>query len=165
MSPTAEPTWWESFKELLDERFDHLDDRFGHVQKALELQAIEYERRLTDLNHAHQEALRVQHTYITIDKYEDKMKSEEQARIVALQRLDEKLDSQAQRVDEKLEDYIKRYEIRQREIDQALAIGKGAADAATRIAEEQGRKQNRNMAIVTIVLTIIIAVTNVLTGG
>lgn len=167
----TEPTWWESFKELLDSRFDNLDQRFDHTNKALELQAREYERRLSDLNHAHEEALRVQHTFVSIDKYEDKMKSEEEARKIALDRLDEKISAMNTRFEEKLDDYIKRYELRQREIDQALAIGKGAADEAERIAHEQSqkakelsehqaRRTNRNMALVTIALTIIIAISN-----
>lgn len=161
----TEPTWWESFKELLDIRFDHLDERFGHVQTALELQAREYERRLEDLNGAHKEAIRVQHTYVTVDKYEDRMLAQELARQIAVDRLDEQLASTTLRTDEKLEDYIKRYEVRQREIDQALDISKGASDAAQRISEEQGRKTNRNMALMGLALTIIIAAANWLGGG
>ena len=52
-----------------------MDRRYREVdverQKALSLQATEYERRLETLNHAHQEAQRVAHTYITLDKWED----------------------------------------------------------------------------------------------
>lgn len=156
----GEPTWWESFEKLLDQRFANLDERFGHTDKALELQAKEYERRLADLNHAHEEALRVQHTFVSIDKYEDKMESEEQARSLALDRLDEKIAGLDRTLTDKLTDYITKYEARQREIDQALDIGKGAAAEAQRAAEAQGRKNNRNMALVTIALTIIIAVSN-----
>jgi hypothetical protein len=38
--------------------------------KALVLQAAETERRLAALNHAHEEAVQVQHTYVTEEKYE-----------------------------------------------------------------------------------------------
>lgn len=40
------------------------------LAKALELQAKEYERRLTDLNHAHEEARRVLSTYLPRELYE-----------------------------------------------------------------------------------------------
>ncbi len=134
---------------LMDERFAALRRELAQDQKALRLQADEYERRLEDLNHAHARAQSALNTFVSIDKYEDMMAAEESARKLALERFDEKL-----------EDYIKRYEARQREIDQAIAIGEGAAQEAKRAAEEQGRKSNRNMALVTIALTIIIAISN-----
>lgn len=174
--------WWEQFEKLLDERFSNLDERFDHTNKALELQAKEYSRRLDDLNHAHAEAVRLQATFVSFDKWEDKMLSEAEARKIALDRLDEKLEEGNRRLDEKLteqgvrftdklDEYIKKYEIRQREIDQAMDISKGAAEEAKRISEEQGRKTraeadaqarktNRNMAILGVVVTVIIAAAN-----
>lgn len=60
---------------------DH-DKAHQAEHKAVQLQAAEYERRLDLLNHAHAEALRVQVTYLTKDKFEDwqKMVNEELAR-------------------------------------------------------------------------------------
>lgn len=146
----GDSTWWDAlFKELLDTKFNTIDERFAALNKALELQAREYSRRLEDLNHAHARAVEVQSTFVSIDKYEAATQAEERARKLALDRLDEKL-----------EEYILRYEIRQREIDQALAIGEGASREAQRIAEEQGRKTNRNMAILGVVVAIVVAVSN-----
>lgn len=150
----------EYFERLLKEIEKRYEQRFREQDKALQLQAAEYSRRLTALNHAHEQAVEVQHTYVTQDKYEDKLLAEEQARIQALQR-----------VDERFEDYVKRYEARQREVDVLLAAQKGAAEAArvaaeeqgrksVRASEEQGRKNNRNIAIVGLALTLIIAFAN-----
>lgn len=166
------PDWtWSSFTRFMDERFDHLDDRFEVVADALELQAKEYARRLDELNHAHQEALRVQHTYVTADKYEDKLKSEETARAFALDRMDEKFEAAIKTLTVKLEDYITKTEARQNGIDQAIAIQKASAEDAARSAEAQGRlaqakseeqsrKTNRNLAVVSLLLTVIIIATN-----
>jgi len=47
------------------------------MDKALITQAVEYERRLNVLNHAHEEAVRVLNTYITRELFE---KSQEELR-------------------------------------------------------------------------------------
>lgn len=137
-------TGWtlHTLKILMDERFDALD-------KALALQAEEYERRLTALNHAHDKAVQVQHTYVTQDKFEDRVATDQ-----------EKLETALLRTDEKFQDYLKRYEARQREVDLALGIADSAAKRAQEISEEQGRKANRNIAIATLVLGIIVAGAN-----
>lgn len=120
--------------------------------------------------------------YVTIEKYEDRLKGESTAREMALIR-----------VDEKFADYVKRWEQRQREIDIELVAQKNAAaqknavlEAASldaqKIAEEQGReaiaaaqelarttnansaelarRTNRNMGIAGIAVVIIVAIAN-----
>jgi hypothetical protein len=139
----------DTLKALIDERFVALD-------KALELQAAEYERRLAALNHAHEKAVAVQHTYVTQEKYEDRIKSEDAALAAALLRVDERFVA----TDNKFSDYVKTQELRQREIDLALSASKGAAEQAARAAEEQGRKSNRNMGILALVLTAVVAAAN-----
>ena len=69
----------EALKELMLEKFKGIEQQLDSRDRALELQAEEYERRLSDLNHAHQEALRVQHTYVTGDKWEDRNKHVDEA--------------------------------------------------------------------------------------
>lgn len=145
----------EEYEKRIDERF-RLNDR------ALELQAKEYDRRLDSLNHAHEKAVQVQHTYVTQDKYEDKLTSEAAAREYALDR-----------VNEKFEDYVKRYEQRQREVDlllqaqansqeEAKRASEKAAQTAKDAAAETFRKSNRNIAIVGLLLTSIIVTMNLI---
>lgn len=131
------------------ERIKRLEERIEAADRALALQAAEYERRLSSLNHAHEKAIEVQHTYVTQDKYEQNLLSESEKREFALDRVNEKFD-----------DYIKRYELRQREIDQALAISRGANDQAKSFAEEAARKANRNIAIATLILGSLVALSN-----
>lgn len=161
--------------QLMDERFSGLRRELAQEQKALRLQAEEYERRLKDLNHAHARAQEALNTFVRIDKYEDQMESEAEARKLALDRLDEKLRSLDRNINQKLDDYITKVEARQAEIDQAIALGKGATQEATRAAEEQGRKSdaqarelarrtNRNMTILGIGVAIFVAVINYLGG-
>lgn len=150
----SEPAWTvETLKALLDERVAALknlvDERFQFLDEARKLQAGKYEDRLRDLNHSHDKALEVQHTYVTQDKFETHNKTDKLAVELALNR-----------VNEKFEDYIKRYEARQREIDLALAVQKGAADTAQRMVEEQGRKFNRNLGIATFLLAMLVAAAN-----
>lgn len=131
-----------------------MDTRFDAVDKALGLQAREYERRLSDLNHAHEKAVQVQHTYVTQDKYEDKLHSEALARELALNR-----------IDEKFQDHVKRYELRQREIDELVNTAKGAAVEAARVATETARKTTRNIALTGLGLAVMIAVMNFLAAS
>lgn len=122
-----------------------MDERFAALDKALELQASEYERRLHLLNGEFERDRARQHDYVTTDKYESTLEAEKSAREAALLR-----------VDEKFEDYIKRYEIRQREVDLLLAAQAGAADEAKRAVEDQGRKSNRNLGIASLVLGVVV---------
>ena len=126
-----------------------MDERFAAIDKALELQAEEYSRRLKDLNGEYIRDRERQNDYVTVEKYEDKLAAEAQARDVALTR-----------VDEKFQDYVKRYEVRQREVDQALSMMKGAADQAQRAIEEQARRTNRNIAILGLALAVLVALAN-----
>ncbi len=51
---------------------------------ALRLQHKEYERRLTELNHAHEQAVEVQHTYVTALEYKADQAAVAQARTGAI---------------------------------------------------------------------------------
>ena len=73
----------EYFERLLVEH----DKAHAVEHKAVELQAKEYERRLTSLNHAHEEAARIQQTYVTNEKYENRIAAVD----LAVQSLDDDL--------------------------------------------------------------------------
>lgn len=60
----------EFVEALMNERFRSRDELRQQDQKALKLQAEEYERRLDELNHAHDEARRVLGTYVTKTAYD-----------------------------------------------------------------------------------------------
>jgi hypothetical protein len=49
---------------------EHFEALLAERDKALVGQHREYERRLDELNHAHQRAVEVQHTYVTDEKFE-----------------------------------------------------------------------------------------------
>lgn len=70
MTPKPETV---SLREYIETQFDLRD-------RALQLQASEYERRLGDLNHEHARAQLQAQTYVTLTKYEDGLRSESQAR-------------------------------------------------------------------------------------
>lgn len=63
MSDWTVDTLKELFETVLDER-----------DKAIGIQSTELERRLNALNHAHERAVEVQHTYVTEEKFEDFVK-------------------------------------------------------------------------------------------
>lgn len=145
----------------MEERFARINDRFEAIDKALVLQAEEYARRLADLNGEYVRDRNRQSDYVTTDKWEATNKAESTARAAALLR-----------VDEKFEEYVKRYEVRQREVDLLLAAQAGAADEAKRAVEdqgrksdafarEQGRKQSRNLGIASIGLGAIVFLANI----
>lgn len=145
-----------------EERDRRINERFDALNKALELQAAEYARRLHDLNGEYQRDRARQHDYVTTEKYETQLEAEKTAREAALLR-----------VDEKFEDYVKRYEVRQREVDLLLAAQAGAADEAKRAVEdavrksdaaarEQARKQNRNLGIATLGLGLIVFIAQII---
>lgn len=70
---------------------EHFEALQTERDKALALQHAEYERRLQDLNHAHERAQETAHTYLTIDKYEAVQKAEATALELALDRQDGRL--------------------------------------------------------------------------
>jgi hypothetical protein len=47
-----------------------LEERLRGMRDAIEKQAREYERRLTELNHAHEKQVQDQSTYVSSDRYE-----------------------------------------------------------------------------------------------
>jgi uncharacterized coiled-coil protein SlyX len=75
----------------LEHRIIRLETQLTERDKALTKQAAEYERRLDELNHAHAEAVRVQNTYVTADKYEDYIEQSARARDISYDRLNEKV--------------------------------------------------------------------------
>lgn len=152
----------EYFHALRVEDRKRTDERFAAIDKALVLQAKEYERRLHDLNGEYQRDRQRQALFVTMDKWETVNETERVARIAALAR-----------VDEKFEEYVKRYEVRQREVDLLLAAQAGAADEAKRAVEEQGRKsdaqsrelarrQSRNLGVASLTLGLIVFFANVI---
>jgi len=141
-------------------RIVRLEERQVADRRALKLQAAEYGRRLDDLNHAHEQAREVQNTYVTTEKYEDKIAAEAEARDTALLRVDEKFNAALVRVDERFADHVKRWELRQREIDQALAVQSGAAEEATKQIDRQTRITNRNIAIAVLAISAVSVTAN-----
>jgi len=136
-------------EQMERERIARINDRFKAMEKALELQAVEYERRLHALNGEYQRDRERQNEYVTTDKWETRNEAEATARQTALQRIDEKFD-----------DYIKRYELRQREVDVLLAAQQGAADEAKRAVEGSARKANRNLGLASLALGLIVFAAN-----
>jgi hypothetical protein len=66
------------YREYIDQRITMLAEAHTRehelLDRALAIQAREYERRLDELNHSHAEARRVLATYITRDLYESSQK-------------------------------------------------------------------------------------------
>jgi len=62
------------------ERLIVLEQQIIALDEARKLQAAEYERRLTDLNHSHNRALEVQATYVTEEKFQVKIEAIEEIR-------------------------------------------------------------------------------------
>jgi hypothetical protein len=147
----------------LDVRLARLEEQFVAAQKAVKLQADEYERRLNILNHAHEQIQQIVGETISTQRFEQYAETEAEKREVALDR-----------VNERFNDYIKRYEQRQREVDQALTIQKTAADSAKQFAteaankaqiavQEAAQKANLRIAGIGVFLTAVVIVVNLLT--
>lgn len=163
----------ETLKELIEVRlaaFKELDVERG---RALRLQHEEYQRRLVALNG---EAGRIREAHelsVSAEKFEDYTNAQATAQNERENRDKEALAAALLRINEKFDDYVLRYEQRQREVDQALALQEGAAQESKRITEleaqrtqhrieEASRKTNRNMAALAMLLTITIAAANYL---
>lgn len=144
----------------LEVRLARLEERIEGMRAAVELQAAEYERRLQDLNHSHDEARKVQSVTVTRDRFDEYVKTEAEKTAIALRQEEEKRVLALLRVDEKFDDYITRYEQDKRETDRALDTMRGAAEQAKRTVEDQARKTNRNIGIVAIALTAVIGLAN-----
>ncbi len=61
-----------------------IEERLRSMGAALRLQHKEYERRLAELNHAHEQAVEVQHTYVTASEYKADQAAVAQARTGAI---------------------------------------------------------------------------------
>lgn len=70
--------------------------------KALSLQATEYERRLDELNHAHAEAKEKESEYVTREKYEDYVRQADIARETAFNRLDDRIRTMEKNLGERI---------------------------------------------------------------
>ena len=81
------------------DRIVRLEEQAQSRANALRLQAIEYERRLTDLNHAHAHAEQARLGSVSSDKFEDYIKTSAEALSVALTRADEQLSESVRRSD------------------------------------------------------------------
>jgi len=66
-------------------------ERFRSLSEALRLQAVEYERRLAELNNAHERAETVARATVSIGKFEDFVSSQEAARRAAERRVEDQL--------------------------------------------------------------------------
>jgi type IV secretory pathway TrbF-like protein len=55
----------------IDTLKEHFESLLSERDKALDLQFKENSRRLDTLNHAHEKAVEVQHTYVTQEKFDD----------------------------------------------------------------------------------------------
>jgi hypothetical protein len=60
----------EHIRDLIAALKELHEERFGLIGEALRLQAAEYERRLEVLNGDRAEAIRVQGSFLTVDKFE-----------------------------------------------------------------------------------------------
>lgn len=80
-------------ERILCERDRFYVGQFRSIEKARKLQAAEYARRLDVLNHAHETAVEVQHTYVTQEKYEDYVKQIDTAQDIRAKFVDQRIDS------------------------------------------------------------------------
>jgi chromosome segregation ATPase len=151
-----------------------LQERLTARAEALRLQADEYERRLDVLNHAHEEAREVASRTVSRKEFEDYVKATGTAREQAVKTEADKRELALLRVDEKFQDYVKRYEQRQREVDQALTIQKTASEAAKQFAAdaaqkaqlavaEQASETNLRMGVLGLFLSAVVIVVNFVT--
>lgn len=153
--------------EPLEIKVARLQEKVEARDKALEVQAAEYERRLHDLNGEYKRDRERQREYVSTEKHEADLKAERlkfsefvvryeqrheelvnaQFRYVTTDKYEDKLASEKDarehaltRIDEKFNEYVQRWELRQREMDQTIATLSKAASEARRIAEDQGRQ-------------------------
>jgi ribosomal protein L16 Arg81 hydroxylase len=117
-------------------------------EKALDNQAEEYERRLQILNNEHSRIQDILGKSVTQERFEEYVKTERDARELALQRTQERLD-----------DFISRYEENHRILEKQVDAQRVAALTVT---AEQAKAFNRSVALATLALTIVVIVINVL---
>ena len=65
-----------TLKERMETRFEHLNELQALRDKALDLQAIENNRRLNELNHEHARVALAQQTYVSKDTWDGYIKSD-----------------------------------------------------------------------------------------
>lgn len=88
--------------ESFEVRLARLQEEFWASEKALQIQAKEYERRLETLNHAHERAEGLQHTFVPQDKFEDRLEAQATARNTAIEHLSDKLAEAHKAMDEQV---------------------------------------------------------------
>jgi len=89
--------------KLIKTQFERVWDRLESDAESLKLQASEYERRLSDLNHAHRDAETKARTYVTLDKYEDFVKSSGETSKIAFERVNAEMLAMESRLMARLE--------------------------------------------------------------
>lgn len=161
-----------------------LQEKIEARDKALLVQADEYERRLHDLNGEYKRDRERQQDFVSIDKYEDKIAAMDEARTTAVEAEKQARETALERVDEKFNEYVKKWEQIQAEQAATIVTLSQAAAEAKRIAEDQGRltrkesedqsrrqkdeqreaarRQTRNITLMGIGLAFVVGLANVL---
>lgn len=159
----------EAIHATMTEREKRLEDYKASVKEALKLQAEEYTRRLHDLNGEYKRDRERQQDYVRVDKYEDKLKADEEK----FKRESEAREKALLRVDEKFDEYVRRYEQDKRDIQVLLAAQKAAVEAAERAADKHSveqkekveaasRRTTRNLQLMGLGLAIFVFAANFL---
>ena len=86
-----------------DERWNAHNREHKLLHRAHRLQAREYERRLSELNHAHAQAKVKEAEYVTRDKFEDYVKRADDARTTAFDRMGERLGTMEKALNERID--------------------------------------------------------------
>jgi hypothetical protein len=120
------------------DRIIRLERDVHWMQENLKLQAAEYERRLSTLNHAHEKAQQTARTYVTQDKYEDYVVNQASALEKALERVDD------------------RFGVIGKELDEQ----RGAAAQAARAAEHFARNLGLGIAALGLLITLVVLFAN-----
>jgi hypothetical protein len=134
----------DTFKILIDERFEALN-------KALVLQAAEYERRLNELNDEYSRIERIQNEYVTHNKYDDYIKNHQ----IWAEQMKEILHQRIANVYDEFNKF-------KSSIEKEIAVQQTETIATKEFSTEQHRRGTRNIAIATIAIAIVVAVTNVI---
>lgn len=172
--------------QKLEIQVARLQEKVEARDKALTVQAKEYERRLHDLNGEYKRDRERQTDFVSIDKYEDKIAAMDEARTTAVEAEKMARETALQRVDEKFIEYVKKWEQIQAEQAATIVTLSQAAAEAKRIAEDQGRqtraeaetaarrqkdeqqeaarRQTRNITLMGIGLAFIVGLANILPG-
>jgi methionine synthase I (cobalamin-dependent) len=118
---------------------------------ALRLQATEYERRLETLNNENSRIANVLAKSVSQDRFDDYVMAERAREEELAKTSKQASDLALDRVNEKFDEFVRKYELRQKEVDAILT-------AQSAVVAAQAKTFTRNVAIATIALTIIIII-------